>query len=152
MLIFVHGRNADCSRHPPYRSRLALLMHWAPASSIDAHMSRILSSSIGRIIQFCAWLLFRLDGFLLASLLFSTSSAIGLLSPILFRGFSDTMKLSDSLYLFIIALLPWDFQCGPFYILIWPDTGPPDSRAKSFHACMRSPTPPSPYSPYHSEP
>jgi len=25
------------TRHPPYRSQRALLMHWAPASSIDAH-------------------------------------------------------------------------------------------------------------------
>jgi len=92
-------------------------MHWAPASSVDAHAFRaayrILSSSFGRIIQLCVWLLFRLDGFLLASLLFSTFSAIGLLSPLLFKGFLDTMRLSDSLYPFIIALLPQDLQCGP---------------------------------------
>ena len=25
------------TRHPPHRSQRALLMHWAPASSIDAH-------------------------------------------------------------------------------------------------------------------
>lgn len=40
------------------------------------------------------------DGFLLASPLFSTFSATGLLSPALFKGFSDTIGLSDSLHLF----------------------------------------------------
>jgi len=33
-----------------------------------------------------------------------------------------------------------------------PGTGHPDSRSKSFRACMRSTTPPSPYSPHHNKP
>ena len=109
------------TRHPPHRSQRALLMHWAPASSSDAHACcaayRILSSSCGRSIRFCAWLLVRLDGFLSASPLLSTFSASGLLSPVLFEGFSDTMGLSDSLYPFFTALFPQDFQCGPYYNL-----------------------------------
>jgi hypothetical protein len=34
-------------------------------------------------------------------------------------------------------------------ITLMPDTGPPHSRANNFHACMRSPTPPSPHIPRH---
>jgi hypothetical protein len=72
-----------------------------------------------------------------------------LLSPVLFEGFSDTMRLSDSLYPFVMAVPLPGSSCGPRRNQPRPNTGPPDSRAKSFYACMRSPTPPRPYIPCH---
>ena len=39
------------TRHPPHRSQHALLMHWAPASSADAHALRCMPYPIQLIWQ-----------------------------------------------------------------------------------------------------
>ena len=39
------------TRHPPHRSQRALLMHWAPASSIDAHALQWIRHSMPYPIQ-----------------------------------------------------------------------------------------------------
>ena len=48
-LLFTVGM--PITRHPPYRSQRALLMHWAPASSIDAHTFQWIRMTDKRAMQ-----------------------------------------------------------------------------------------------------
>jgi hypothetical protein len=70
-----------------------------------------------------------------------------LLSRTLFDGFPDTMRLSDSLLPFVMAVPFPGPPCGPLRNLSRSDAGPPDSRPRCFRTCMRPPTPPNLHSP-----
>ena len=68
-------------------------------------------------VWLCVQSPFRMEGFSpLANSLLSTFSAACLLSQALFEGFPDTMKLSDSLLPFIMAVPFCGSPCGPSFM------------------------------------
>ena len=100
--------------HPPHRSRRAELPLRAPASGFDAKALFLLPpvpspAHYPGVVWHCVQPPFCMDGFPLANPLLSTFSAACLLSQALFKGFTDTMELSDSLRPFIMA--------GPLWVL-----------------------------------
>src|SRR5262249_32446629 len=86
---------------PPHRSRRASLPHRAPASGHDAqaqHACRTQSCACDRVPRPCVRPLWYSTRFPLASPLLSTPSANSSALELLFEGFVDTMRLSDSLH------------------------------------------------------
>jgi hypothetical protein len=93
----------------------------------------------------CVRLLVCSATFPLATSLPSTFSA-GPMGRPLFEGFLGTMKLSDSLHLYI-TVVPRGFTVRAWRSLVRSDAGPPGFRTQCFCACQRSPTPPGPSPP-----
>ena len=138
--------------HPPHRSQRALLMHWAPASSIDAHAFQRLPYPIQLIWQKYPALC--LVPVLLGWIPFSQPPFLHLFRHRLvvtcfvqrFPRYYGTVRLPAFVR---HCFTPLGFSMRTLHNLIRPNTGSPDSRSNNFRACMRSPTPPSSYNPHH---
>lgn len=155
------------ARHPPYRSQRALLMHWAPASSTDAHTFQWIRMTNKRTP--CSAVLHAVSS--PAHLAEISSSVPGPCfawmdssQPAPFSPPSPPQACCRLLCSMASQIL-WGCQtpcirsslpCSlrifsadlPSLLLLRPYTGPPDSRARNFRACMRSPTPPGLYIPH----